>query len=397
MQNKKVLIITNMIYPDSPDGSRYTYDLAKIFSKNQYDVTVVTSRFKKGLKKEEILDNIAIYRYYVKTGVPIITYLTNMLFSFFTIRRIVKIINPSLVVITGILPGFSYLFFLRNSKHGINISICNTLLHSEQLSNQSKQKWLQYRLYNYIKKVYESFVFDRVSKIIAISRNIENAILDNYPFTKRKLAVVEPGVDINTFVIGNKKLLREKMYPNKKVFLFVGRFQQIKGPDIAIDFALEMKKNYNFNNFILLMLGFGPLENELKQKISENKLGDVVNLLGVKHGSELVQLYQRADFLISSSRSETFPLVVLEALACGTPVISTPTEGPKEILGELAEHFVAKDFTGRDLFNVAQKFIDCDEELYSELSKKCRLIVENKFSLDDMFKKIIVELPSEIQ
>ncbi len=392
MKNKEVLIITNLIYPDSTDGSRYTYDLAKIFSENGYNVTLITSRFKKELKKEEIIDKIAVHRYFVIVGNPVITYLTNSVSSYFIIKKILKKTDPSLVIITGILPGFSYLL-LKNSKHRLNVSICNTLLHSEKLTNQADKKWFQYKLFNHLKRIYESYVFSRVAKIIAISKNIENAILSDYPFAKEKVSVVEPGVDITTFIIGNKNNLRKKIYPNKTVFLFVGRFQPIKGPDIAINFAMEMKQKYDQNNFVLLMIGTGPMENELNMQIAQNNLNDVVKILGVKYNRDLVELYQRADYLILSSRSETFSLVILESLSCGTPIISTPTQGPKEIIGELTEQFIAKGFTGKELLDVAERMMNCDKIKYDELSKKGRCLVENKFSLDYMLKRLIEVIP----
>jgi glycosyltransferase involved in cell wall biosynthesis len=77
--------------------------------------------------------------------------------------------------------------------------------------------------------------------------------------------------------------------------------------------------------------GVGPLEAELKARYPH------VRWLGVLPRDELAKVYAAADVFVMPSRSETFGLVMLEAMACGTPVAAYPVEGPNEVVGAPAQ------------------------------------------------------------
>jgi glycosyltransferase involved in cell wall biosynthesis len=74
--------------------------------------------------------------------------------------------------------------------------------------------------------------------------------------------------------------------------------------------------------------GEGPALAELKSRYPE------VNYLGVLTQAELAKVYAAADVFVFPSRTDTFGLVLLEALACGTPVAAYPVTGPIDVLGE---------------------------------------------------------------
>jgi glycosyltransferase involved in cell wall biosynthesis len=75
-----------------------------------------------------------------------------------------------------------------------------------------------------------------------------------------------------------------------------------------------------------VVCGVGPLEKELKEKFHH------VRWLGVLPRDELARVYAAADVFTFPSRNETFGLVMLEAMACGTPVAAYPVDGPLEVL-----------------------------------------------------------------
>ena len=77
------------------------------------------------------------------------------------------------------------------------------------------------------------------------------------------------------------------------------------------------------------MVGTGPLLEEYKQKY-----GDQVTFVGLKKGEELVAYYQNADVFVFPSYSETFGIVMIEAMACGTPISAHPCMGPIDVVDE---------------------------------------------------------------
>jgi len=102
------------------------------------------------------------------------------------------------------------------------------------------------------------------------------------------------------------------------VSLFVGRVSYEKNIEAFLQLDLPGTK---------VVCGVGPLEAVLKERYPQ------VRWLGVLPREELARVYAAADLFVFPSRSETFGLVMLEAMACGTPVAAYPVDGPLEVLG----------------------------------------------------------------
>ena len=102
------------------------------------------------------------------------------------------------------------------------------------------------------------------------------------------------------------------------VSLYVGRVSYEKNIDAFLDLDLPGTK---------VVCGVGPLEARLKARYPH------VRWLGILDRATLAKVYAAADVFVFPSRSETFGLVMLEAMACGTPVAAFPVDGPMEVLG----------------------------------------------------------------
>lgn len=102
------------------------------------------------------------------------------------------------------------------------------------------------------------------------------------------------------------------------VSLYVGRISYEKNIEAFLQLEMPGTK---------VVCGVGPLEARLKAKYPQ------VRWLGILDRAALAQVYAAADVFVFPSRSETFGLVMLEAMACGTPVAAFPVDGPMEVLG----------------------------------------------------------------
>ncbi|PJI98075.1 glycosyltransferase involved in cell wall biosynthesis [Acidovorax sp. 69] len=102
------------------------------------------------------------------------------------------------------------------------------------------------------------------------------------------------------------------------VSLYVGRISYEKNVEAFLRLDMPGTK---------VVCGVGPLEARLKAKYPQ------VRWLGILDRAALAQVYAAADVFVFPSRSETFGLVMLEAMACGTPVAAFPVDGPMEVLG----------------------------------------------------------------
>lgn len=108
----------------------------------------------------------------------------------------------------------------------------------------------------------------------------------------------------------------------RPVSLFVGRVSYEK--NIAAFLELDVPGTK-------VVCGVGPLEESLKDRYPQ------VRWLGLLSRDELAKVYAAADVFVMPSKSETFGLVMLEAMACGTPVAAYPVEGPLEVVGTPAK------------------------------------------------------------
>lgn len=104
----------------------------------------------------------------------------------------------------------------------------------------------------------------------------------------------------------------------RPVSLFVGRVSYEKNIEAFLQLDVPGTK---------IVCGVGPLEATLKARHPQ------VRWLGILSRAELARIYAAADLFVMPSKSETFGLVMLEAMACGTPVAAYPVDGPLEVLG----------------------------------------------------------------
>ncbi|KQO28929.1 glycosyltransferase family 1 protein [Pseudomonas chengduensis] len=116
--------------------------------------------------------------------------------------------------------------------------------------------------------------------------------------------------------------------PVRPVFLYVGRIAPEKNLQAFLDLDLPGEKR---------VVGDGPQREALQQQYP------LVRFLGYRHGQALAEAYQDASVLVFPSRTDTYGLVMLEALACGTPVAAFPVAGPLDVLQQGLSGVMAED------------------------------------------------------
>lgn len=134
------------------------------------------------------------------------------------------------------------------------------------------------------------------------------------------------GVDRTIF----DKSLRSQY--NGKVLLSVGRVSKEKG--------IEHFCSLDFPGATKIVVGDGPLRKELEERYPN------IKFVGVKRGKELAEYYANADVFVFTSRVDTFGIVIIEALAMGTPVAAYEVPGPIDILEPGINGFMGEDLIG---------------------------------------------------
>ena len=142
---------------------------------------------------------------------------------------------------------------------------------------------------------------------IVVKNDLENYGINNVVLWSR-------GVDLDIFKIQDSKSLNTA-HP---IFLYVGRVAVEKNINAFLEIDLPGSK---------WVVGDGPALAEIKEKYPN------INYLGVLQQQELAKVYAAADVFVFPSKTDTFGLVLLEAMACGTPVAAYPVTGPIDVLG----------------------------------------------------------------
>lgn len=180
------------------------------------------------------------------------------------------------------------------------------------------------------------FVLKRADVVLAVSESLKKEILETGVFSiEDKVQLNWNTVDIEKFcpvdnedVIDNKDSHSFKIefgIPEEKpVILFVGNI--IKRKNVAS--ILDAKKKLK-SDCVLVVVGHGPLLTNLKEKTKSEKINDVI-FTGARR--DIPNIIRSSDLLILPSYSESFGLVLIEALACGKPVIGSNVGGIKEII-----------------------------------------------------------------
>lgn len=183
--------------------------------------------------------------------------------------------------------------------------------------------------------------------LISPSKEEKESLIKEYGISPSKVRVVYPGVNRRLFYPVYYNGLRKKIDCKKDdfVLLYVGRIEPVKGLAAVVS-SLEIirdKKPELFKNIKLLVVGGGKKEEEfaLNQEaariinlVSQKALSDNVTFLGSIKQSQLKRYYSAADALVVPSLYESFGLVTVEALACGTPVIVSKIGKMKTIVKE---------------------------------------------------------------
>ncbi len=136
--------------------------------------------------------------------------------------------------------------------------------------------------------------------------------------------------------------------PGRLIFLYVGRVAPEKNLDAFLRLDLPGEKH---------IVGDGPQRAELEARYPQ------VRFLGYQHGQALAQAYSEASVLVFPSRTDTYGLVMLEALACGTPVAAFPVPGPLDVLEQGVTGVMDEDLRGACLAALSLDRQRCAQEV----------------------------------
>lgn len=174
----------------------------------------------------------------------------------------------------------------------------------------------------------------RADGVVAVSTALRDA-MGGLGVASERVSVLRNGVALELFRPGDRSAQRAALGVTGTVLLSVGHLIERKGHHRVIE-ALPLLPGAT-----LLIAGEGPERPRLEELARRLGVADQVRLLGARPHAELPALYGAADLLVLASSREGWANVLLEAMACGTPVVASPIWGNPEVVRERAAGLLA--------------------------------------------------------
>ncbi|NJD77605.1 MAG: glycosyltransferase family 4 protein [Candidatus Methanoperedens sp.] len=366
-----ILFITPW-YPNerNPISGIYVKELARAISKN-CNVVVLHGYYDASIHaciiSDKTEDGIRVVRVqYPKSYVPVLSYLLYLFTIFGLSRKILVDFKPDVIHAHVYLSGIIAIFLGKSYRIPVIVTE-----HAE-IIDRFKGGYLR-KLTNSIKLFLAKFVFNNADILVLVSRSLQEYI--------EKLGVK------NNYKIVPNAVNTEIFYPNKinknktnKKLLFVGGLTPIKGVPYLLE-AVGFIRNKR-DDFILDIIGEGIFRKDYEKLAYDIGISDVVLFHGLKDKQGTAEFMRACDFFILPSLYETFGVVLIEALACGKPVISTLNGGQKEFINDENGILISpKDpvALGKAIEYMLDHFQDYNAESISSYTKE-------KFSYDAVGK-----------
>ena len=198
---------------------------------------------------------------------------------------------------------------------------------------------------------------NRVDCVITPSLQMAEALLD-YGVTTT-IEVLPTGLDLEQFAGGDGKRFRADfgIEPDRPVMLTVGRVAFEKNLDFLIDVLDRVRQS--LRHVLFVIAGEGPALGPLKAVVRRRSLEANVRFVGyLGRNAGLLDCYRAADLFVFASRTETQGLVLLEAMAVGTPAVSTAVMGTKAVLADAPGAVIANEDVTEFAAAVAALLVD---------------------------------------
>ena len=177
------------------------------------------------------------------------------------------------------------------------------------------------------------YVYNNVDTVISVSEKLRKSLLHHF---NRDSHVV--------YNVVGKEFYYKQCNSNNNTFTIIstGRLDYGKGYDLLFN-ALAIIKHQLPEKWKVIIIGDGEVRAQLQEDINSLNLQENILLVGKKNKNEIVELLQNAHMFVLPSRSETFGVVYIEALACGLPIIATDCGVPSEIVTKENGLFIPKE------------------------------------------------------
>jgi len=242
------------------------------------------------------------------------------------------------------------------------------------------EKGLQYTLYRLVLRL----LWRRVAVFVAVSKYMSDYLVEKIGIAPERIRVIPNAVQFAVFdpQRTSRKLIRKQLgvSDNNIALGFVGRLNQIKGPDLLIKAtALLLERTARY---VAVFAGDGPQRKSLERLARQLNVHERVRFLGFR--DDVAQVMAAFDIGIVPSRQESFGIVCLELMRMNVPVISSGAGGMAEYITDGQTGLILRENTPSEICRCVERIVN-DQHLRRRLIEAGRRLVE-QFSVEQYVK-----------
>jgi glycosyltransferase involved in cell wall biosynthesis len=328
---------------------------AKKYEDFQIDVCTLYSR---NVFKEELVNN----------GITVYDLDLPFKYDFRGVLRLVRLINSNNYDIVHV-----HLF-----PADIFVALASLFIR-----NKPKFIFSEHNVYNRRRSIIfykpvDKFTYSRYQKVVCVSQKIKESLVDYLKELKKKTIVIRNGIPVPD---------RKSDVEAKKEYdvLCVARLEDAKGIDILLKAVAILKEKVN-SPLNVAVVGDGS-KSEILFNLSQSLgLENVVHFLGLR--KDVSHLMDVSKIFVLPSRWEGLPMVILEAMAHGLPVVSTPVGGIPEIVKSGENGILVPEEDPNSLSEVIFRLLH-DSDLLENLSKNAYEFVKQYYSIETYTKNLL--------
>jgi glycosyltransferase involved in cell wall biosynthesis len=390
----KICIFTETYYPVVGGGETQTRLLAEGLVAENYQVMVLTRKTDTSQKRKEVVGGVEVYRlspvghqHWKKWGL-----LITGLLALIRYRKQYDLILVSGYRVIGIA---AVLVSLITGKICILKADNNGEMSGDFFTGGLSRYGLRKNsVLVSLFLILRNAVLRRTHAFIAISSDIRDELIQYGKIPAHKIHHIPNCVDTSIFhpvnLSGKLEIRKNLGLPQKDVLvIYTGRLVSYKGLFTLLKSWEQVCKEHG--NASLLLVGGGSLdiyncEDDLRDYVQGNNLQDCVSFIGeVQNVSHYLQA---ADIFVFPTEKEAFGISLIEAMACGLPVISTDIGGLKDILEHQYNGLVVQSKDCQHLFQALEALITCSN-LSARLGQAAQQTAQDRYSKELVTQKYV--------
>jgi len=347
----------------------YVDDLMRKLVKKGHSVTIVMRGAHK-MSLEVVGNNLRIFRAPFIKAYPFHVHIHGLF-----VNRLIRLLQPELDIIhvhSPYVPAVTTSLPVVTTMHSL---LKVDIAHYEAVGPRA----IAYKMCSNIFSSMELELLRNSDVLTAVSSHLFSELRTSYGLEREGL-VLGNGVDEQRFAPANTRTA------TRDYVLYVGRMDYRKGLFDLIDCARRVCRERPSVSFVLV--GTGPLVGHVLKRVADIGIRKNIVVTGHVSKDQLIELYQNASTLALPSHYEGLPTVLLEAMACGIPVVATGIGGHTDVISHGLNGFLVPVKSPGDMARYILTLLD-DEDLREKIGRAGRATIENRYTWDRIADKVL--------